>query len=77
MYLTWDDYIRRRRIKELIEVEMKKKERTDYTQPASWIVSCYEEPLLHYASIKGKVNPFVDGGEPEEDEPSETNPFED
>ena len=56
---------------------MKKKERADYTQPASWIVSCYEEPLLHYASIKGKVNPFVDGCEPEEDEPSETNPFED
>lgn len=56
---------------------MKKKKRADYTQPASWVVSCYEEPLLHYASIKGKVNPFKDGGEPEEDEPSETNPFED
>ena len=54
---------------------MKKKERADYTQPASWVVSCYEEPLLHYASIRGKVNPFIDGGEPEEDEPSETNPF--
>ncbi|MBF1441633.1 hypothetical protein [Hoylesella nanceiensis] len=56
---------------------MKKKERADYTQPASWVVSCYEEPLLHYASIKGKVNPFIDGGEPQEDNPSETNPFED
>ena len=77
MYLIWDDSYRRRRIKKLIEEQMKKKERADYTQPASWIVSCYEEPLLHYASIKGKVNPFIDGGEPEEGNPSETNPFED
>ena len=77
MYLIWDDNNRRRRIKKLIEEQMKKKERADYTQPASCIVSCYDEPLLHYASIKGKVNPFIDGGEPEEDEPSETNPFED
>ena len=55
---------------------MKKKERADYTQPASWVVSCYDEPLLHNASIRSKVNPFIDGGEPTEGEPSETNPFE-
>ena len=77
MYLIWDDSYRRRRIKELIEVEMKKKKRADYIQPASWVVSLCDEPLLHYASIRGKINPFKDGGEPEEDEPSETNPFED
>jgi hypothetical protein len=75
LYLIGNDKNRRRRIKKLIEEQMKKKERADYTQPASWVVSCYDEPLLHYASIRGKVNPFIDGGVPEENEPSETNPF--